>query len=1162
MISLKERMRRVQLGYRNIMRGAIRRQRIEIYKDTIARVGRQIASDEYGGGSPDHGWRPPGVVVVDDDALPSGTTDGKHYRKINFRKGLVATDDGDRVDIDAAGGFGPFCYDYLIDKAFATAVSAGTYSEGDTFTSFTTHTFKVFSTIQAAIDDAEGVNGDDALSFLLCPGSYSENATINLANFTANKEALHFDGNELQNGVDWGNASSGDALVISGSHSMPLYFDHIRFRNPAAASSIDSGTGSTEIHASWCQFSSAVKGKQRVSTYIRCDFEQLGLISDAGETMGHVVFTSCNFFNIAGSVGMKWQGGGNDLRFVACVFPDADPIQITAGSYDNIVFEVCRFNVTGATPKRALVVNGTATILGLKFVNCEMDQPLDANGCIYFQTFTAIQKFIYIGNTHAKANGTQNPYIVNGHSTAILNSIILGNSFGRDSSSEFYNETEDTSKFSVSGKFEETVFGPNAPATIVQYSITSDNGTNEYYPPDSAIGADQPGQGQNVPHDILDGVTHQDSVADGVSAGSLIIGNDTPKWDELDISVPSGGFRNVLAIDNGETTPSWQDNDAVHVSLPVVGTPTFGNVEDLQRVFHSSGWVEGGVISVNSGDSTNIDVSAGDGVLRISDSVTAQIVFFDWAAITNQDITTNTARYIGVEYNSGSPQVVIHTSYDWNFTTDFPLGNVVNEDGTIHIENSPFEVGNHADLMNQRLFQTLPRVRDNVLGGLIVGETGTRNVTMSAGAMWDGLSRFPISALDTSVSGGFDTYSAGGKEATDATQWPNEQYDNAGTLTTMTNNRWANLYWYLELDGGLIMVYGTAQYTSAAIAGEESLPTTLPTRVTVQSRLIARFIFQKSASTAFEKLSAFTTQFSTTGVTDHGNLAGLADNDHSFYDHANVQAYAGASLALVDGLITPPATPYVLVTSETGATDNFAGISAGSNAGDTVRFTNTSGDTITVQHEGGEAAGTQRLFTRDGNDVVLDDVLHHWIEFTFISSLGWFETDRSVPATLTAQGFVELATAAEINTSTDATRAMSPGAFSDSNYGIRYPLLTIVAPTASVETGTNLVYFHIPPGLNGMELMYAHGEHATAGTGSGSTVSTIDINKNGATMLATKLTIDEDETGSDTAAAAVAFNTDGSEVVATNDVVSADVDGLVSATAPLGLVVTLGFRIP
>ena len=92
--------------------------------------------------------------------------------------------------------------------------------------------------------------------------------------------------------------------------------------------------------------------------------------------------------------------------------------------------------------------------------------------------------------------------------------------------------------------WDELVVGANK--TILQ----SDGTDPAWVAPATAIG-----------HAILDGSIHTDSVADGVTAGSIIIGNDTPKWDELVISVPNAGSRNVLGIDNGETVPSWKGND-------------------------------------------------------------------------------------------------------------------------------------------------------------------------------------------------------------------------------------------------------------------------------------------------------------------------------------------------------------------------------------------------------------------------------------------------------------------------------------------------------------------------------------------------------------------------------------------------------------------------
>lgn len=66
------------------------------------------------------------------------------------------------------------------------------------------------------------------------------------------------------------------------------------------------------------------------------------------------------------------------------------------------------------------------------------------------------------------------------------------------------------------------------------------------------------GGGGGAPHNILDGVTHPDSVLQAVSVGSLIFGNNTPLWDELVRVVPGANLRNVLGLDAGDTVPAWK----------------------------------------------------------------------------------------------------------------------------------------------------------------------------------------------------------------------------------------------------------------------------------------------------------------------------------------------------------------------------------------------------------------------------------------------------------------------------------------------------------------------------------------------------------------------------------------------------------------------------
>ncbi len=120
----------------------------------------------------------------------------------------------------------------------------------------------------------------------------------------------------------------------------------------------------------------------------------------------------------------------------------------------------------------------------------------------------------------------------------------------------------------------------------------------------------------------------------------------------------------------------------------------------------------------------------------------------------------------------------------------------------------------------------------------------------------------------------------------------------------------------------------------------------------------------------------------------------------------------------------------------------------------------------------------------------------------------------------------------------------------------RYMAIEVFQPTQTVQTGDGKKYFHIPPELNGMNLIYAHAFCITAGT-----AGTMDIQIHNETddvdMLSTKLTVDSAETGSNTAAVAAVIDTTKDDV-ATNDVIRIDVDAVQTAPAK-GLIITLGF---
>jgi len=161
----------------------------------------------------------------------------------------------------------------------------------------------------------------------------------------------------------------------------------------------------------------------------------------------------------------------------------------------------------------------------------------------------------------------------------------------------------------------------------------------------------------------------------------------------------------------------------------------------------------------------------------------------------------------------------------------------------------------------------------------------------------------------------------------------------------------------------------------------------------------------------------------------------------------------------------------------------------------------------------------------------------------------------------TAAGIVELATAAETTTGTDAARAVTPDGLAGSIFGTQVVQLMVFDDSQNVATGDGAgdLFFRVPSTMNGMNLVAVAACVQTAGT-TGTTDVQVHNVTDTADMLSTVITIDSGETDSSTAATAAVINA-ATDDVATGDVLRIDVDA-VSTTAPKGLLVELQFRLP
>jgi hypothetical protein len=325
------------------------------------------------------------------------------------------------------------------------------------------------------------------------------------------------------------------------------------------------------------------------------------------------------------------------------------------------------------------------------------------------------------------------------------------------------------------------------------------------------------------------------------------------------------------------------------VAVDVIGTPTYATVQDMLLLGLSAGWTSGGVLTDNADGS--IDIAAGTGLIRTSDSSTASLRPFNWDASAGIDVSSGNATYVYLDYNAGSPQIATTTTSATVLNNErslFELYEVVWDGSVLHVTTHFHQALDTIRQIQRKMYQLARIERATAEGGLILGETGTRNITVSAGVLWVKLNELTIASIDTSGAGSFDRfYSDGGggfTEQSTQTQWDNTHYDDgSGVLATMNNNYYAAQYFYIEADGNLSCMFGTSEYSSLASAQGDTPPSSIPTRLEEHALLIGRVLFKKSDGTATAVQSTFTTTFSASGVTDHGSLAGLSDDDHTQY---------------------------------------------------------------------------------------------------------------------------------------------------------------------------------------------------------------------------------------------------------------------------------------
>jgi len=229
----------------------------------------------------------------------------------------------------------------------------------------------------------------------------------------------------------------------------------------------------------------------------------------------------------------------------------------------------------------------------------------------------------------------------------------------------------------------------------------------------------------------------------------LLGGTLQPVLSTWNVLIPRNIQINGNATTTGNATTSGVQNatrytgDGTDLTLDYVGSPTIRSIKDYFNLY-SAGIKSGGTITDN-GNQT-VAVAAGEGTIATGPLSTDPLVFMSWPASSSIAIPSATEVFIGVDYNGGSPIVIARTSDTYTYQDNFPIGRVIRDNGTLHISQNGRVIADAPGQLIRRFHQTLPYARDELVGGLIIGETGTRNVTLSTGYLWDRSNRFYIPA--------------------------------------------------------------------------------------------------------------------------------------------------------------------------------------------------------------------------------------------------------------------------------------------------------------------------------------------------------------------------------------------------------------------------------
>lgn len=283
----------------------------------------------------------------------------------------------------------------------------------------------------------------------------------------------------------------------------------------------------------------------------------------------------------------------------------------------------------------------------------------------------------------------------------------------------------------------------------------------------------------------------------------------------------------------------------------------------------------GGSITVNSVQIRLFPNSTFDGE--------ASVYTLSPITVTLNDNDTN---YIVGSYNSGTPILLNTSNVELITESDVcPVLTIYRSGSYLHILHWD-EMGNGlANKLHQSIVKTDRYRRES---GLLLSETGTRNVLLTSGNVWIGAHRVSIGAFNSSTDLLFYMNRTGANAWTTSvvTQYNNNDYFNGTSTVALSSGSYAVCWMYrgCEVQNHMYFVLGEGNYNFAQAQASQP-PSNLPEMILSHAILVGRIIVKKGDSTASQIDSAFAVTFTASRSVYHNETLGIQGGVTGEYYH-------------------------------------------------------------------------------------------------------------------------------------------------------------------------------------------------------------------------------------------------------------------------------------